>query len=435
MSHANRPVIAALGAGGGVSTLRIGRQLARREAADLIVASVVEPPAAYDIGSRRTLFVPWTIDAETDERRRHVQERVQRLERGFAAAGPSKVLEVVVSYGDVATQLTALATERNASLIVMGLGPHAVARRLLSAGTAWKTSRKAPCPVLAVSERARSLPQRAVIATDFGAESIHAAREALRVLADGAHVTIVHAWSRFETLLPVKELTRLNEEYAASLPERFARFREALGHHGTLVFHDVALEGKPSDVVLSVARQQQADLLVAGTHGYGTLERWVLGSTSTALLRSADCSVLLAPSPSLTEATMLSRHMNGTSTLRSSETWDEELRAFAERNHDRLTLLEIDDVAIGAQVQESGYPLAGASYDPHDHRVALMFGGSSAGAPHLTRSLGGIRSVSVASSSTDVDIALCIESDAGRAVLTFPAPVARGADDATRSAQ
>ena len=49
-------------------------------------------------------------------------------------------------------------------------------------------------------------------------------------------------------------------------------------------------------------------------------------------------------------------------------------------------------------------------------------GGVSAlrmGRAHLTRRLGDVRSVAVASGSRDEDRALCIECDDGRALLTF----------------
>lgn len=413
------PIVAAVGATGGVAALRVARLLAKRRGIPLIVASVVEPPPVYDVGARRILFVPWTIDAELDARRELIRERLLRMARSASSDTALGEVPVEVTYGDAAHEVGRIATDEHASLIVMGLGPHSIGRRLLSTGTPWQTARHATCPVLAVSERARDLPRQAVIATDFSAESIHAARHALTLLADGAVVHIVHAWSRFETVFPVSELTKLNEDYAASLPERFARFRAALGHSGSFVFHTTAVEGKPADVVLSLAHARRADLVVAGTHGYGMLERWVLGSTSTALLRGSECSVLLVPSPGASERAHLTRHMTGTSRMRDVADWDEELRAFVERNRERRTRLEIDDVAIGAQVQESGYPLVGASYDPHDHHVALMFGGGATGRAHLTRSLGGVRSVAVSSGSHDEDVALCIESDEGSALLTF----------------
>lgn len=412
-----RPIIVAMGPEGGTSALMMARRLARRRGVDLVVVSVVEPPPVTDMGAAQLIAVPWTIDTWLERRRELMELRLRSLRDhpSMGSALPAPELEVV--YGRPAEGITEIAQEHGAALIVMGIGPRAVARRLLSAGTAYETCRRAPCPVLAVASHAQELPRRLVIATDFSPESIHAAHEALAILADGASVHIVHGWSRFETLLPVQELKQLNDEYAASLPERFARFRAALHNEGRFVFETSAPEGKPAEHVLAIARAWKADMIAAGTHGAGALERWILGSTSNALLRGAQCSVLVVPSPGVAKRTELMRHMSGTSTVKDPGEWDAELRAFAARNSARRTTLELEDESIGAQVQESGYSLVGAAYDPHDRHVTLMFGG--VGRPHFTRSIGHVHAVSVASRPGYKDQALCVESDDGRAILTF----------------
>lgn len=413
---ARRPVIVAIGNAGGAPALRTARLLAARDGSPAVVASVVEPPPIYSFEARRALLVPWTIDQQLLTRRESVLARLRELDwRGEALGEP----EVEVVYGEAASELADLAREREARLVVMGLGPHAPMRRLLAGGTVWATCRHSPCPVLAVAERATVPPKVVVLATDFSPESIHAAREALCVMADAAVVHVVHAWTRSESETWNTELADLDTQYEASLPERFNRFREALGQGHEHTFTTHAVEGHAAEAVLAIAHAQHADLVVGGTHGAGMLERWLLGSTSTALLRGAECSVLLAPPPPVAERTQLLRHMTGTSTVRSPADWNAELQAFVQRNQDRRTTLEIDDRAIGAQVQESGWSLVGATYDPHDHHIALMFGGTTRGRAHLTRSLGNVRSVAVASGPLDEDRALCIESDRGSALITF----------------
>lgn len=51
--------------------------------------------------------------------------------------------------------------------------------------------------------------------------------------------------------------------------------------------------GQPVDEILDSARG--ADLLVAGTHSKSGLSRWLLGSTSAALLEQATCPTMLVP--------------------------------------------------------------------------------------------------------------------------------------------
>lgn len=53
--------------------------------------------------------------------------------------------------------------------------------------------------------------------------------------------------------------------------------------------------GQPVDAILDEARDAGADLIVAGTHSKSGLSRWLLGSTSAAILEQAACPILLVP--------------------------------------------------------------------------------------------------------------------------------------------
>lgn len=52
--------------------------------------------------------------------------------------------------------------------------------------------------------------------------------------------------------------------------------------------------GKPADRILELAETVQADLIVVGTHGRSGIERLVLGSVATDVLKRASCPVLVA---------------------------------------------------------------------------------------------------------------------------------------------
>lgn len=411
---ARRPVLVAVGATGGAKALHVGSAIARRYATEMVVTSVTAPPPLYTFESNRMLLLPWLVEQLIAERRASVHDRLHRHDI-VPPGEPEPRIEV--RYGEPADTIADVARELDARLIVLGIGPHSLRHRILSAGTAGATGRRAPCPVLAVADGALQLPRVVVVATDFSPESIHAAKVALTMLADGALVYLVHAWSRVEAVFPNALLTTLNDRYVASVPAQFARMREALGPCDGLTVETLSLEGRPADVVLAVAHAMRADLVVAGTHGRGIVERWLLGSTSSALLRGAECSVLLAPAPPISERMELVRHMSGTSSVRVPAEWDAELRAFVKRNRDRLTALEVDDPRLGAQVQERGLSLIGASYDAHDRHVALMFG-DAARRVHFTRNLAHIRNVAVTSGPRD-DRALWIESDDGATLVTF----------------
>ena len=51
--------------------------------------------------------------------------------------------------------------------------------------------------------------------------------------------------------------------------------------------------GQPVDVILSVAEEEKADLIVLGSRGLGGFQRLMLGSVSDGVLHHAHCPVLI----------------------------------------------------------------------------------------------------------------------------------------------
>jgi universal stress protein A len=55
---------------------------------------------------------------------------------------------------------------------------------------------------------------------------------------------------------------------------------------------DKVLIGRPADTIVDYARECDAAMIVMTTHGYGGVKHVVLGSTTEAVLRHAECPVL-----------------------------------------------------------------------------------------------------------------------------------------------
>ncbi|MFO0906213.1 MAG: universal stress protein [Pirellulales bacterium] len=54
--------------------------------------------------------------------------------------------------------------------------------------------------------------------------------------------------------------------------------------------------GSPAEAIVQIAREEQADMIVLGTHGRTGLARLLLGSIAEAVLRHAECPVLTVKS-------------------------------------------------------------------------------------------------------------------------------------------
>ena len=59
----------------------------------------------------------------------------------------------------------------------------------------------------------------------------------------------------------------------------------------TLSLSSIIVLGSPRPVILDEAESWGADLIVMGSHGYGALKRFLLGSVSQAVVSHAKCSV------------------------------------------------------------------------------------------------------------------------------------------------
>lgn len=53
-------------------------------------------------------------------------------------------------------------------------------------------------------------------------------------------------------------------------------------------------DGDPAESIVAAAQAEQADLLLVGSHGRGTIGRLLLGSVSDYVVRNAPCPVLVA---------------------------------------------------------------------------------------------------------------------------------------------
>jgi nucleotide-binding universal stress UspA family protein len=64
-------------------------------------------------------------------------------------------------------------------------------------------------------------------------------------------------------------------------------------------FTPVVVVGRPADAIIDVARDFGVDAIVIGTHGYGPVKHFVLGSVAERVLRHADCPVIAVPEKSV----------------------------------------------------------------------------------------------------------------------------------------
>jgi nucleotide-binding universal stress UspA family protein len=126
----------------------------------------------------------------------------------------------------------------------------------------------------------QALERAAAIAQLNGASLILVHAQADDAPVPGADNEVVKQLGEVSAAVRVEEARRL----ATKLDEMTAR-----GIQASLVGRG----GSPGDVVGDVAKEVNADLIVVGTHGHTGIQRFLLGSAATAILRTAPCDVLV----------------------------------------------------------------------------------------------------------------------------------------------
>ena len=357
--------------------------------------------------------VPLPISPETEQARRiDLETRIRdQVERMLGDVSPA----VELRDGDPATLLAKAAREYNARLIVAGLGKHRILDRLFGDETALRLLRVAPVPVLAVGATFAGAPRRIVVALDFSETSIRAARMALELAGEGATIYLAHVGPRDSA---ITAWNGWGPNYKTDAGAALVRVEDALRVPRGMTVQRIILHGDPATELLAFATSVNGDLIATGSHGHGFVARMLIGSVATKLVRYSTCSVLSVPYAAAMVHDGLSLEPPVAVSVPKVE-WADQLDAFTRRNIGRRGTLEVDDPELGAQAQETDYPLLGATYDHHDRRVDLMVGELGSVDRHLTRSIGDVNAIDVLTDDRGRDVALRIAHGAGQTLLTF----------------
>ena len=254
---------------------------------------VVRVLHVVDVASVRAPFMIQPMIVGTE---RYMQSEVKRMET--AAKSTKKESEALLSSlglgGTVTTDQGAVAAtimkhaQRGIGLLSIGSRGLDALDRFMLGSISNHAIHHAPCSVLVVKEPPRPV-RHLLLAVDGSAASDKAVKFLLRTInpmPDGPDhepimVTVTHAVPYFK-YPEVKEIGKtLIQRYGAKLAKSGFQIREALRL------------GKPADEILTVAKQDKADLIVTGAKGLGAIRRVLLGSVSTRVAQYAHCGVLV----------------------------------------------------------------------------------------------------------------------------------------------
>ena len=163
---------------------------------------------------------------------------------------------------------------------------------------------EAPCSVEVVraSSKSGATGYRILLATDGSPFSDRAAQSiAERPWPAGSEVCVLSAvelqlpasYAYFELPnIDTAALQSAREDAVKRAQDAIRRAREALEAAGLITSESLSVLLEPArTIILNEAAQWAADLIVLGSHGYGAIDRLLLGSVSEAVAMHATCSV------------------------------------------------------------------------------------------------------------------------------------------------
>ncbi|APA98419.1 universal stress protein [Nocardia seriolae] len=257
--------------------------------------------ALYDCPLRiiTSVAVPLGFEAgpmlsDTDIRQlREAGERVvaaaARVAR-VAASGAALAISTEVTMEPIIPQLLELS--RSARVVVVGSRGVGTLRRGLLGSVSTAVTHHAHCPVAVIHGAAAADPVSARLPVVVGVDGTPNSEPAIEIAFREASLrkvalTAVHAWSDLIGP-PVPGWDSVRDQESEVLGERLAGFRE---RYPDVEVKRILVMDRPAHALLD--ESENAQLLVVGSHGRGGFTGMLLGSTSNALLHTADCPTLI----------------------------------------------------------------------------------------------------------------------------------------------
>jgi nucleotide-binding universal stress UspA family protein len=224
-----------------------------------------------------------TVDRESLSAESQIMADLHRA--GIAA-------DIVVRRGPASELIAEIAGSTSCDLIVTGIARELGFSRTVLGATLEALARKSAAPILIASRPVRGSYEKAVVGTNFSPGS-RAALQATLELFQQAKTTALHAYR--PTLEGLGSADGDNE----------TAYRHVLGECTQFVADAVpaawrkvqclAEAGAPEMLLKDYVLDRNADLIAVGSESRNAMATILLGSTSTSLILSSPCDLLLVP--------------------------------------------------------------------------------------------------------------------------------------------
>lgn len=138
--------------------------------------------------------------------------------------------------------------------------------------------------------------KRVLVPTDFSDSARHALGYGISFAREfDSDLLLVHVVENLtmgyaSDLFPVP-MAEVFEEISGYARAELSKLAGEVREKGITV-RELVVQGKPSAEIIRLAREEEVDIIVLGTHGKGMLDKALFGSTTERVIRRAPCPVL-----------------------------------------------------------------------------------------------------------------------------------------------
>lgn len=271
---------------------------------DFSKRSMIATGRAFDIaarsGARLTLL--HVVDDDLPQPMIAAAEReASQLLAASAKAHPDARVESAVRIGEPSVEIAAFAAETEADLVILGAHRRAGLRDAFIGTTAERAVRALRVPALIIRKSGEGRYRKPVVAIDLAHGDLGPWRRAAGLdLFDPGVATVVFAYEAgtYHLLRKANADVKDFEHYFAEerkkvLPSVSAAMKEIglrpeQAHLTPIIF-------STADTICDTASRENADLIIVGARGKSALDRFMLGSVSSGVLRRSGIDVLVTP--------------------------------------------------------------------------------------------------------------------------------------------
>lgn len=133
-----------------------------------------------------------------------------------------------------------------------------------------------------------------LLPTDGSEFSEHEVERAIKALSDDGEIIILSVAAKLEATTPFqskKNINSMNKKFLKEANENVDNMAKKFDQHVNV--RKMVVTGLPSETIISVAEEEDVDLIIIAASGKSGIHRFFIGSVAEKVLRNSERDVLL----------------------------------------------------------------------------------------------------------------------------------------------